>query len=398
MFSWLIRRVCASAAMCVPLAVAGCSEAPAAPEAPPPKVTVQHCEERELVDYLDYNGWTAASKTVEIRSRVRGHIDKVHFTDGQLVEVGDLLFVLDPRPFQVEIDRANGQATIAKAQQEFAAAEVGRQTELLEKKATSKSEYERAVASYKQWDAQVGAALEEVKRKELDMEYSRITAPIAGKIGRALLDAGNLVNAGGTDPVMTTIVAIDPIHVYFFVDERALLQYRQRNTTKTARRHEKPLKESQIPFEFGLETDEGYPHKGNLDFANNRIDPQTGTIEVRGEADNADSRFLPGSRVRVRIPISEPYRASLVPDTAVLSDQDKRYLLCLNPENVVVRRNVRLGRLLEDGMRVILTETAETEALTPDDWVIVLGLQRARVNYPVEPLDVDGKPISRSGT
>jgi RND family efflux transporter MFP subunit len=363
MFSWLIRRVCASAAMCVPLAVAGCSEAPAAPEAPPPKVTVQHCEERELVDYLDYNGWTAASKTVEIRSRVRGHIDKVHFTDGQLVEVGDLLFVLDPRPFQVEIDRANGQATIAKAQQEFAAAEVGRQTELLEKKATSKSEYERAVASYKQWDAQVGAALEEVKRKELDMEYSRITAPIAGKIGRALLDAGNLVNAGGTDPVMTTIVAIDPIHVYFFVDERALLQYRQRNTTKTARRHEKPLKESQIPFEFGLETDEGYPHKGNLDFANNRIDPQTGTIEVRGEADNADSRFLPGSRVRVRIPISEPYRASLVPDTAVLSDQDKRYLLCLNPENVVV-----------------------------------LGLQRARVNYPVEPLDVDGKPISRSGT
>jgi multidrug efflux system membrane fusion protein len=212
------------------------------------------------------------------------------------------------------------------------------------------------------------------------------------------LDAGNLVNAGGSDPLLTTIVSLDPIHVYFFIDERALLEYRQKDARRATRSHAKPLKESQIPFEFGLETDQGYPHKGVLDFAENRIDATTGTIELRGIVDNPEAKFLPGSRVRVRIPVSDKYSAVLVPDEAILSDQDQRYLLCLNEEKVVIRKNVALGRLLDDGMRVILPGGSDKDGIGPDDWIIVMGLQRARLNYPVEPMDDRGEPISLAST
>jgi RND family efflux transporter MFP subunit len=225
------------------------------------------------------------------------------------------------------------------------------------------------------------------------MTYSKITAPISGKISRAMLTEGNLVNAGGSDPLMTTIVALDPIYVYFSVDERALLRYRERNP-RAKEDQLKPLEELQIPFEFGLETDEGFPRKGILDFGDNRIDPGTGTIQVRGKADNPDGTFIPGGRVRVRIAISEPYQALLVPDTAILTDLDKKYLLCLNEQNVVVRRNVRPGKLLPDGMRVVQPTQDADSGVRPEDRVIVLGLQRARLNYPVEPMDAEGKPLA----
>jgi RND family efflux transporter MFP subunit len=356
-------------------------------------VTVQHPEQREIIDYNHYNGWTDASKTVEVRSRVRGHIQDIGFTDGDMVKEGQLLFQLDPRPFEEEVNVANGQVDVDKAQLEFAAADEERIQELYDKKISTKAELQRAIASRKTWEANVVSAQREVERKKLDLEYARVTAPIDGKIGRAQLVAGNLVNAGGSDPLLTTIVALDPIHIYLFVDERALLEYRERNAERRARAHDKPLKESQIPFDFALETDTGYPHHGLLDFAENKIDPETGTIEIRGAADNPDSRFLPGSRVRVRIPISDPYSAILVPDAAVLSDQDQRYVLCLNEENIVVRRNVTLGRLLEDGLRVILPGATETDQLTGKDVLVVNGLQRARINYPVEPMDGNGKPF-----
>lgn len=378
----------------VPLLQYGCAEAVAVPTAEPPKVTVAHPEQRELIDYDEYNGWTEASAIVEVRARVRGHIDKVHFIDGQFVKAGDLLFELDPRPFQSEIDRAKENVAIAEAQQEAAFKEEERQLSLFEQKAAKKSDVDRAIAQRKTWDAQINSAKEEVKRRELDLTYARITAPISGKIGKAELTAGNLVNAGGSDPLLTTIVAVDPIYVYFAVDERALLEYRNRRRPGSELASEgHPLKESQVPFEFRLETDDGFANKGVLDFANNRIDPTTGTIEVRGSSPNADGRFLPGSRVRVRVPVSDAYTALLVPDEAILSDQDKKYLLVLNDENVVVRRDVKPGRLLDDGMRVILPSGTAGDGVTADDWIIVLGLQRARINYPVQPMDANGEPI-----
>lgn len=393
--TWTESIVAFSTAIVLAGLSAGCNKAPAQVPSPPPRVTVQQPVQRDITDYSEYNGWTDASKTVEIRSRVRGHIDKVHFTDGQMVNEGDLLFELDPRPFEADIDAAVAQVDVDQAQLEFAQAEEERNRELFEKKVTTKADLQQKVASRKSWEAKIAAAKETVTRRKLDLEYARITAPIKGKIGRAMLVAGNLVNAGGTDPLLTTIVALDPIYVYFYVDERALLEYRERNGVTKPRTHDKPLNESKIPFDFGLETDTGFPHHGMLDFADNRIDAKTGTIEVRGTKENPDAKFLPGSRVRVRIPVSEPYEALLVPDTAVLSDQSQRYLLCLNEENKVIRRNVNLGRLMDDGLRVILPGASEKEGVAATDWVIVMGLQRARVNYPVEPMDADGQPISR---
>ncbi len=395
MFSCPLRLRCGVILLGLAGLGVGCAKPPARVEAPPPRVTVQHPETREIVDHSEYNGWTDASKTVEIRSRVRGHIDKIHFTDGQIVDAGQLLFELDPRPFQAEVQAAEGQVEVTKAQQEFSVADEERQQELFDKKVNTKADLQKAIATRKSWDANIVVATQALQGKQLDLTYSKILSPIKGKISRALLDAGNLVNAGGSDPLLTTVVSIDPMFVYFFIDERALLEYRQKDATRKSRTHAQSLKESQIPFEFGLETDRGFPHQGMLDFAENRIDPKTGTIEVRGVVENTDATFLPGSRVRVRVPISDPYPALLVPDTAILSDQDQRYLLCLNDDNVVVRRNVNLGRLLPDGMRVLLPGDSKEDDMTATDWVITNGLQRARLNYPVEPMDADGKPITR---
>jgi membrane fusion protein, multidrug efflux system len=373
----------------------GCTPVAAKSEPPPPRVTVQHPQLREITDYSEYNGWTDASKTVEVRSRVRGYIHEVPFTDGQVVEQGQLLFKLDPRPFETEIESATQQIEVDQANLEFAQAEEERFVELFEKKITTKAEMQQKVAMRKSWEAKLAAAKEGLKRTKLDLEYSQITAPIKGKIGRAQMDVGNLVNAGGSDPLLTTIVALDPMYVYFFVDERALLEYRERNGVTAKRNHEKPLKESEVPFDFALETDKGFPNHGMLDFADNRIDSKTGTIEVRGTVSNPNGQFLPGSRVRVRIPVSEKYSALVVPDTAILSDQALRYLLVLNKENVVIRRNVELGRLLEDGQRVIRPVSEGAEFVTADDWVIVQGLQRARLNYAVEPMNADGETITK---
>lgn len=377
--------------------LSGCAKSTPEPiKAASPRVTVVSPERREVVDYHDYNGWMTPSQTVEIRSRVRGHIHKIHFTDGQIVEQDQLLFELDPRPFEADIEVAQGQVAVAQAQLEFAIAEEQREQELFEKKINTKADLQKAVASRKTWEANVAAAMQEVTRKQLDLTYSKITAPLRGKISRAMLDAGNLVNAGGSDPLLTTIVAMDPLYIYFYVDERTVLEYRAANAVRTAQQNSQPLKDSQLPFQFGLETDIGFPHQGTLDFSENKIDSTTGTFELRGVVQNADLNFLPGSRVRVRVPVKEPSTAVLVPDVAILSDQDQRYVLCLNAENLVVRKTLLLGRLLDDGQRVVLGGRTESDTLTTDDLVIVQGLQRARINYPVEPYDTHGEPVSRS--
>jgi RND family efflux transporter MFP subunit len=382
------------ATLLLPLLCSGCAKETVAAKPEAPKVTVQHPEERTLVDYDEYNGWTDASARVEVRSRVRGHIQKVDFVDGQFVEKDALLFELDPRPFQSEIDRAKERVKIAQAQQEAAFKEETRQKELKAQSAARQTDVDKAEAARKVFDAEILSAQEEVRRTELELDYAKVTAPIAGRISRAMLTAGNLVNAGGSDPLLTTIVAIDPIWVYFAVDERALLEYRANHpATMRTEGSAHPLKESQVPFEFRLETDSTFAHKGVLDFSENSIDSTTGTIEVRGAAPNADGAFLPGSRVRVRVPVRDSYTALVVPDEAISSDQDKKFLLCLNAENVVVRRDVRLGKLLEDGMRVILPSGKEGEGLTAADRVIVEGIQRARINYPVQPMDANGEPI-----
>lgn len=374
------------------VAVGGCREASSAITPSPPRVTVAHPTSRELVDEDQYNGWLQASQTVEVRARVRGHIQKVLFRDGDLVDEGQLLFELDPRPFQAAIDQSLAQADALRAQQFAAEKDVARYRELLKARATTQQDYEKVVADAQSYTAQIAAKMQEVARHKLDLEFSRVTAPIRGRIGRAMLTEGNLVNAGGSDPLLTTIVAVTPMYVYFTIDERALQRYQKR--APSPKGEQMSIRQQKIPFRFGLDTDEGFPHAGVLDFADNRIDSTTGTIEVRGVVPNDKLLFIAGSRVRVRVPVSDPYQTLLIPDTSILTDQDKKYVLVLGEGNRVLRRDLVLGRLLDDGFRVVRGERKEGEGLSPNDWVIVLGLQRARVNYPVDPVDAEGKPIS----
>jgi RND family efflux transporter MFP subunit len=375
----------------------GCEKPAAKPREAPP-VTVAQPEIRSLKEEEDYNGWLVANKFVELRARVQGHIKDVLFKDGDLVEKGQPLFVLDLAPFQADLKQAEAQIKAFEAQKVFAQKDADRYEALQKTGAASKQDLDKAVASVDSFTAQILAQTAEADRKRLDLEYATIVAPISGKISKAELVEGDYVNAGGTNPVLTTITATEPIYVDFNVDERAVQEYAAR---KKEDLEEKPLRERKVPFSFALDTEEGFPHEGILIFADNKFSQTTGTVLLRGEAENPHRKLVPGSRVRVRVPISDAFDAVVVPDLAILSDQDRRYLLVIGEENKVLRRDITLGRLLDDGTRVVLPPPGEKlpEGTTWADtwkkaWIITLGLQRARLNEPVQPVDADGKPVT----
>jgi membrane fusion protein, multidrug efflux system len=387
-------RLCAAFGMLLPPLLSGCGSPPPRAEPPPPKVSVQHPETRQIGEYDDYNGWLDSPEIVEVRSRVRGHIVKVHFTDGDMVKQDQILFTLDPRPFQQEIDRAVEQVNIYAAQLKVALVEEKRIAEMVKTNVASPLEVEMSSSKARSLEAQVEAQKKEVERKKLELTYSQVQAPIAGRIGRAMLDLGNLVNAGGSDPLMATIVTMNPVHVYFSVDERALQRYQKMRPDSEPGGQLRNLK---MPFQFGLETDDGFPHAGVMDFADNRVDATTGTIMVRGVVENPHGRFLPGSRVRVRLPIGKEAPSLLIPDTAILSDQDRKYVLVVGDKNVVQRRDVALGKLLDDGMRIVLPGNAANPGIAPSDTIVTQGLQAARINYPVEPVKPTTQPALARG-
>ncbi|MGO8750491.1 MAG: efflux RND transporter periplasmic adaptor subunit [Thermoguttaceae bacterium] len=388
------------------LVIAGCGRT-AGTDKPKeaPRVTVAHPAVRSLVDEDDYNGWLEAYRTVEVRARVRGHIKKVYFKDGDIVQVGQPLFDLDPAPFEAEVKQAEAQARAYEAQKIAAVRDVARYTALLQTGGASKQQLDKTQADADSYDAQIAAKKAEVARYQLDLNYAKITADLAGKIGKAALTEGNLVNAGGSDPLLTTIVSVDPIYVDFNIDERAMQRYQEAGAARQGKGERVSLRDQKLPFSFGLDTEKGFPHEGQLVFADNKYSAGTGTILVRGVAKNPDGRLIPGSRVRVRVPVSDKFEAVMVPDSALLADQDRRYLLVLGKDNMVLRRDITPGRLLDDGMRVILPAPGEEQAADTKarivnwekEWVITVGLQRARINYPVQPLGADGQPIAATG-
>jgi RND family efflux transporter MFP subunit len=348
-------------------------------ETPPPPVSVSQPLAREVIDHDDYEGRIAAVEMVEVRARVRGHLVKVNFQDGQIVQKDQPLFEIDDRPYKAALDAAQAQLAAADAALELATKEYRRASKLLQSRAASREEVDvwtgkQAVAKADRLKAE--AAVEQAK---LDLGFTKVAAPIRGKASRTQVTVGNLVNAFGGETLLTTIVSVDPMYVYFDVDERALLRYKRHFRKDQNKGGAEPsVRDLKIPVNLALEGEEGYPHKGVIDFADNRVNPSTGTIQVRGVLPN-DKRILDaGMRARVRVPVSDPHKALMVTERAVGTDQGRKFVYVVNDQNVVERPDVKLGRL-SDGLQVV------REGLKPEDWVIVNGIQRVRDGAKVEP-------------
>lgn len=361
-------------------AILGCGTAtpPVVPTPPPPVTVSAPVVRNDVIDFDRYDGRIAAVDKVELRARVRGHLMKVGFEDGQIVKKGDLLFEIDARPYQAKLDAALAQGKSAEASVDFAKAEFNRIRQLVSRKAASLEEMDVWTAKQATAKSDLLKAQADAEQAKLDLDFCRVTAPIDGKISRTQVTVGNLINAGGGDMLLTTIVSVDPMYVYFDVDERSLLRYRTMPRGEQKRSEGMSLKEMKIPVEVALEGESGYPHKGVLDFADNRVNPATGTIQVRGVLSNKQRLLEDGMRARVRIPISDPRQALLIPERAIGTDQGLKFVYVVNDKNVVERRDVVLDRVV-DGMQVIQS------GLKATDRVIINGIQRVRDGLEVNP-------------
>jgi RND family efflux transporter MFP subunit len=359
--------------------LSGCDSTPPVAETPPPPVTVSQPLAREVRDYDDYEGRIAAVDTVEVRARVRGHLEKVNFQDGQLVKEKELLFEIDPRPYQATLAGAEAQKAAADAALELAKKEYARSYSLARSGAASREEVDVWTAKQLTAKADRQKALAAIEQAQLDLDFTKVMSPINGRISRTQVSKGNLINAGGGETLLTTIVTIDPIYVYFDVDERSLLRYRQefdKNRNRPA-----SIKELKIPIDVALEGDSTFSHHGFIDFADNKVNPSTGTIQVRGVLPNPKGLLDSGMRARVRVPVSDPHKMLLVTERAIGTDQGRKFFYVVNKDNVVERRDVKLGRVT-DGLQIVQA------GLKPDDWVIVNGIQRVRDGAKVEPKQV----------
>jgi RND family efflux transporter MFP subunit len=352
----------------------GCAEAPPATP-PPPAVTVAAVTEREITDWDEFTGRFEAVDAVEIRPRVSGYIRRVVFEEGSEVRKGEVLFEIDPRPYEAELARAQAQLEQARTGAELAAREVARAQRLVEVQAISREEFDTRTSAEAQGGASVRAAEAAVRTARLNLEWTRVRSPIAGRVSRAEVTAGNLVQAGPpTATLLTTVVSLDPIYVEFEGDEQSYLRYAalDRNGSRPSSR------DAPSTVYVGLADEEGFPHQGHVDFMDNRLNPETGTIRARAVLSNTDRRFTPGLFARIKLVGSGRYRASLVLDRAIGTDQDKKFVLILNSDSTVGYRPVQLGRLV-DGLRVV------TSGVQPGDRVVINGLQRVRPQMKVTP-------------
>jgi len=340
---------------------------------PPPEVTVARPIEQEVTTYNEFTGYTKAVETVAIRARVQGALESVNFTPGSPVKQGQLLFVIEPTLYQAQVDQV--QATLDGNEAQLKAAET--QLEITQatfaRAAGSRTDLVTKTQQRDLARAQVQIAKANLEQAKLNLSYTRIYAPFDGHIDRNQVDVGNLVGAGEAT-VLATLVRDEPIYAYFTVSERDLLQFREMQRQK---RTLVPEGEQSLAY-LGLATEIGFPHAGKVDYASNRVDTSTGTIEVRAVFPDPDGIILPGLFARVRIP-STRGREILVPDIAIGADQGGRYLLAVDDKNVVQQRRIGVGTITDDGMRVIQT------GITTDDWVVIAGLQRAHPGSLVKP-------------
>ena len=349
--------------------------------AAPPEVSVAPALSRQITEFDEFTGRFVPVERVEIRPRVSGYIAQVHFPEGREVKKGDVLFVIDPRPYDAELKRAKAQLAQARTQLSLADLERTRAEKLAASRAISKEEFDSRVAGSEQATANVNAAAAAVESAQLNVTFTRVEAPISGIVSRAEVTSGNLVNAGQS--VLTTIVSIDPIYVEFEGDEQVYLKYAAMDRTG----ERKSSRNAPNPVWVGLADETGFPHQGVMVFVNNELDAATGTIRARAQLDNKDRRYTPGLLARVRLVGSGKYDAVLIADSAVGTDQNVKYVFVVGEDKHVQYRAVKLGPTV-DGLRVVRS------GLKAGESIVVSGLQRVRPNVPVTPRLVAMGPTS----
>jgi multidrug efflux system membrane fusion protein len=346
------------------------------PKAAPPAVAVSQPAAREIVEWDEYTGRFDAVETVEMRARVSGHLTEVLFKDGQRVKQGDVLFVIDRRPFERALEQAQAELFAANTKVENANLDIIRGKPLVERKIISDKTFDDRMSIVRDAQAAVKVAEARVRSAELDLSFTRIASPITGRISRTLVTAGNWISAGSVSgaTLLTTIVSEDPIYIYFDVSENNYIKYRRLAERGVAA----GAAEVGAPVEIGLPDERGFPHKARLDFLDNRLDQGTATLRARAVIANPAGLFSPGLFARVRVTGTAPYAAVLLPDEAIGTDQTNKFIYAVGADGIVTRRNVKLGPMHE-GMRVV------REGVAAEDWVIVRGLQRARPGGKVTP-------------
>src|SRR6266540_3671691 len=357
----------------------GCGKQ-AQPPTPLPVVSVTQPVVREVVEWDEYIGRLESPETVEIRARVSGYLDKVHFKEGKEVKKGDLLITIDRRPYQAEFDRAEADHQRAESQAELARNDAERAKRLIATKAISEEDYDTKIRTFASAQAAVKSAKAALDSARLNLEFTEIHAPIPGRIGRALVTEGNLVSGGlggAGSTLLTTVVSQDPLYCYVDVDERSILKYLK---LRREGRRVSAL-DAEIPVEVALGDEEGFPRKGYVNFVDNKVDPTTGTVRRRGVIANPDHTLGPGFFARLRVPGSGKYQALLLPDRAFASDQSQKFVYVVNAGKKVEFRPVKLGPII-DGLRVVAA------GLKDGEQVIVEGLLRVRPG-----LVVDAKPL-----
>jgi RND family efflux transporter MFP subunit len=377
--SWLHKQWLAlkSLVMPGPEKVAVAPGAPGGPpKGPPPQVIVSQPLVKTTAEWDEYTARFDATEAVEVRARISGYLTEVHFKDGQMVKKGDLLFTIDPRPFERALDLARAELAQAKTRVENTSKDVERGRPLLDRRILSEKTFDDRENLKRDAEASVKVAEARVKTAELDLSFTRMNAPMSGRIGRAVYSPGNWVSAGGANnsTILTSIVAQDPLHIYFDVSENNYLKYKRLGQAGATA--------GGVALggdvEIALPDERGFPHKGKLDFADNRLDPGTSTLRARAVIDNKAGLFSPGMFGRVRIAGSQPRPTVLLPDEAIGTDQSNKFVFVVAGGDKAERRVIEVGPLV-DGLRVVRNGLKET------DWVIVRGVQRARPGQPVTP-------------
>ncbi len=344
------------------------------PQGGPPPVSVAPALQREVQEFDEFTARLEAPDTVEIRARVAGTLEKVHFREGQLVKKGDPLFTIDPRPFAAEVARAEAQVAAARTAADLSKSDLGRAEKLVAIQGVSQQEIDQLKSAVRNGDANIKAAEAALVQARLNLEFTQVKAPVTGRSSRANVTPGNLVTVG--DPVLTTIVSSDRVYAYFDASEATFLKYVQASRAAGA---SAPRNQANKVL-LGLANEQGYPHEGRMDFIDNRLNTATATIRGRAVFDNKDGVFTPGLFARVKLVGTGAYNAVLVPERAIGTDQSRKLVMVVGPNNIVQPRPVKPGAQF-DGYRAV-------EGVKPGELVIIDGLQHAMPGAPVTPQTV----------